>query len=356
MARQLTQEEIAAFHEDGVVCVRGALSQKEVDGLRDAVDAQVLNLGGSPTAYDFEAMAGQLWSQSNPVQAGPASLLEVDDLVSAILTDPEARPLLEKDESSEKGLFLYDSGGWREHAGIRKVAFDSVLPEMAATLLKSPTINFWQDTTFVKAPHTRQRTAFHQDIGFTQIDRAQAIVPWIPLDAANKANGVTRYVRGSHDWGETYAANMLVTQTPTPGSDSERCPDIEANEEAFDIISFDVEPGDVIFHHILTIHGSGGNTTDKMRRAISFRYCGEQVRYYERPGALPQAGLSDQLRDGDPLHSKDYPIVYPKPWPNLPLSEIYQLTNFRGSGELEGDANANPLRTNLQNLLRQSRP
>lgn len=58
----------------------------------------------------------------------------------------------------------------------------------------------------------------------------------------------------------------------------DKVPDIEANPQNYDIISFDVEPGDVIIHHVLTIHGARGNqSTDKMRRAISFRYCGDNV-------------------------------------------------------------------------------
>ena len=335
MARELTENEISNFQRDGVVCLRGAITDGEVEALRRSVNAQINELGVSSTGYDFEALADQLWSQTGVIDAGDTDLIEIEGLVAEILSDPDARPLLEQDNSNRKGMFLYESGGWRKHYGIRKVAFDSALPELAARLLDASAIHFWQDTTFVKAPHTRQRTAFHQDIGFTQIDAAQAIVPWIPLDPANLENGVTQYVRGSHKWGEEYAANMLVTQTPLPGSELEKCPDIEARVEEFDIISFDVEPGDVIFHHILTLHGSGGNTTDKMRRAVSLRYCGDQVRYYARPGAIPIAGMRTHFKDGDLLHSVDFPLVHPKPWPNLPLAEIYQLSNIRGLSGFE---------------------
>jgi hypothetical protein len=36
-------------------------------------------------------------------------------------------------------------------------------------------------------------------------------------------------------------------------------PDIDTDPSAFDIVSFDVEPGDVIIHHANTVHGSRGN-------------------------------------------------------------------------------------------------
>lgn len=335
MFRELTTDEITTFNNDGVLCVRGALSQCEVEGLRRAVDTQISHLGTSNTGYDFEALAEQLWSHQNQLEVGEADLLAIEPLALAISNDPHARPLLEEGCADKKGMFLYESGGWRDHAGIRRVAFDSSLPSIAASLLGSSTINFWQDTTFVKAPYTKQKTAFHQDIGFTQIDVSHAVVPWIPLDPANLDNGVTEYVRGSHKWGQEYAANMLVTQTPMPGSDLEKCPDIEGHRNAYDIVSFEVEPGDVIFHHILTIHGAGGNMSDRPRRAISFRYCGDQVRYYDRPGAIPQDGQQQPLKNGDLLHSTDYPLVYPKPWPDLPLAGLYELSRIRGLGGLE---------------------
>jgi transposase len=145
----------------------------------------------------------------------------------------------------------------------------------------------------------------------------------IPLDPANLENGVMQYVRGSHLWGQTYAPNVFVSQTPFASSPEVRCPDIEGRASEFDITSFDVEPGDVIIHDVRTVHGAGGNPSDLWRRAVSFRYCGDRVRYFDRPGSIPQVGVSHQLRDGDRLLARDYPIVWPKPWPGLRLSELF---------------------------------
>lgn len=92
----------------------------------------------------------------------------------------------------------------------------------------------------------------------------------------------------------------------------------------FDIVHFDVEPGDVIIHHVKTVHGAGGNSSDVWRRAVSFRYCGEKVRYFDRPGSIPQVGVSHRLKNGDRLFAKDYPLVWPKPWPELQLAPLFQ--------------------------------
>lgn len=308
---RVSEEERTAFAEDGVVCLHNVLEADEVEKLRAAVASQMARLGTSATGYDFEALARAAWDPQGRVDAGAATRFDMGELKRLLASDPEARPLLEAESSAGPGLFFYDAAGWREDARIRDVAFFSSLPEIAAELLEAGQIQFWEDTTFVKAPHTRQKTAFHQDLAYFQISGEQCLIAWIPLDPAGLWNGVTQYVRGSHRWGEVYAPNIFLSQTTFPGAEGPRCPNIEADPGAFDIVSFDVQPGDVILHHVLTVHGAGGNPSDSWRRAVSFRYCGERVRYRDRNGAIPQTGLTEQIEDGLSLPASVYPVVWP---------------------------------------------
>ncbi len=321
--RMVSDAERAAFDQDGVVCLRNVLTDGEVDHLRQAVTGQMSRLGHSTTGYDFEALARQVWDEGETVETGCANRFDMQAMKTQVRSDTAARPLLEEDPVSGTGPFFYDVAAWQHDRGVRRVAFDSALPEIAASLLDAHYLNFWEDTTFVKAPHTRQKTAFHQDLAYLQIEGDQCVIVWIPLDAASLGNGVTQYVRGSHKWNSVFAPNVFVSQTPIGSSPERRCPDIEAAPGAYDIISFDVEPGDVIVHHVLTVHGAGGNTSDTWRRAMSFRYCGDRVRYLDRPGAIPQVGMSHRLQDGDRLFSADYPLVWPKPWPGFRLAEAF---------------------------------
>ncbi|WP_430401949.1 phytanoyl-CoA dioxygenase family protein [Hyphomonas sp.] len=318
-----TSAQQAAFSRDGVVCLRKVLAPREIDHLRQAVARQTDGLRASPTGYDFEALSRQVWDADRPIDTGAADRFDMDRMKALVRSDVEARPLREEDPSDEMGLFFYDVAAWRHDRGVREVAFDSALPEIVSTLLDARYLNFWEDTTFVKAPHTRQKTAFHQDLAYFQIEGEQCVIVWIPLDPAGLENGVTQYVRGSHLWGQTFAPNVFVSQTPISTSTEIRCPDIEAAPELYDIVSFDVEPGDVIIHDVRTVHGAGGNRSDTWRRAMSFRYCGDRIRYRDRPGAIPQAGVAHDLRDGDRLFSADYPVVWPKPWPGFRLAEAF---------------------------------
>ena len=64
-------------------------------------------------------------------------------------------------------------------------------------------------------------------------------------------------------------------------------------------------------HHSNLIHGSGPNyRDDRTRRAVSFRYAGDRVRYLHHRSAPPQPHHLHSLRDGDPLDSDQFPVVW----------------------------------------------
>ena len=319
----LKDEDIETYKRDGVVCLRGVLDAEEIDGLRNAVNKQIEHFDDSETAYDFESIGQQVFESEGAIDAGTSSRFDLVALKEIIDADPNARPLREEGIGDEGGMFFYEVGGWKAHREIRDAALDSKLPEVFAGLMDASHVHFWEDTTFIKLPRTAQITPFHQDLSYFQTRGEKCGIAWIPLDPAGLHNGVTKYVRGSHLWGKKYAPSVFVSQTTTRHSPYDRLPDIEADEDKYDTISFDVEPGDVIVHHVLTVHGAGGNPSHQPRRAISFRYCGDDVRFFNRPGAIPQVYTSHSLRDGDRLFSSDYPVVWPRPWPGLSLADVY---------------------------------
>lgn len=306
----LTESDLKTFKNDGVVCLRGVLSEKDLLDLKDGVRAQMKGQLNNYTSYDLEQLSQQAFQGEN-IQAGDAERFDLELLEFVLKTDPDARPIRDKVEHEGRGKFFYDAAGWRFHEGIKRVALGSVLPNICTALLETKYTNFWEDTTFVKAPMTGQRTVFHQDWSYFQIEGDKCCIAWVPLDSVSEDNGRMEYIRGSHKWKRYYAPNVLIAQSVDPMSPYEKLPDIEANRDNYDIISFDVEPTDVIIHHVLTLHGAGGNKTkDKFRRAISFRYTGDDIRYFDKPGAVEQPHVENSLDNGERLISSDYPLVY----------------------------------------------
>jgi ectoine hydroxylase-related dioxygenase (phytanoyl-CoA dioxygenase family) len=324
----LSESDIENYERDGFLHLKNIIKPEEIDALRQAVMAQVKNVGNTRTGYDFESIANQVWGGEDMVETHAADRFEVEYYKAMIQSDKNARPMRDtktQEDDGENGMFFYDAGGWRAYKGIREAALDSALPQVCAKLMDSEYINFWDDTTFVKTPNTTQRTAFHQDYTYFQITGKKCCIAWIPLDETTKENSTMQYVRGSHKWGKSFAPNVFISQTTIFDAEDQKLPDIEGNSDDFDIVTVDAKPGDVIIHNVMTVHGSSGNLShDKGRRAISFRYCGDDVRYFDRPGALEQPNIAVNLPDGAPLYSKDYPLVWPRPYPSAKLAPFFE--------------------------------
>lgn len=313
----LKGEDLKRYQEDGVVCLRGVITPEEITALRSGVAKQMLGQHGRYSSYDFEDIQKQVWSEKDSIEVEGADRFDIELLELIMKTDPDARPIRDEVEGEDNGRFFYDAAGWRFYDEIKTVATESALPAIATQLMDTSYTNFWEDTTFVKTPSTGQRTTFHQDWSYFQIDGEKCCIVWVALDPVNRENGAMEYIRGSHNWGKTYAPNVLIAQSIDPTSPYEKTPDIEGNRDDYDIVSFDVELGDVIIHHVMTVHGSGGNkSASKPRRAISFRYCGDDIRYFDKPGAIEQPYIEHPLNNGDRLTTDDYPLV----WGTLPKS------------------------------------
>ena len=77
--------------------------------------------------------------------------------------------------------------------------------------------------------------------------------------------------------------------------DGEKMPDVEANRADYDIMGFDVEPGDALFFSSWIIHGSPGNAGDHRRVALSTRWLGDDAVWYPHAGCDPIVSDDDTI-------------------------------------------------------------
>jgi ectoine hydroxylase-related dioxygenase (phytanoyl-CoA dioxygenase family) len=313
---------IEAFQADGVVCMRGVLSHAVVGDLAQALDEVSGRIHESITGYDMTRLRREIFgSRTHVLDEGAAGQHDVASIADVMRASGRP-PLLDAAIPTGDGRFILDTSTWLRSAAIRRIALDSALPEIAARLLSATKVNFCDDQIFVKEPHTRERTALHQDLSYFHFAGDQGCVVWICADPADAAAGAPFYLRGSHHWGLRFAPNGFLSHTALPGSHGEDLSSLE-DDERYERVSFAVEPGDVVIHHFLTVHGAGGNRTDRSRRALSLRYAGETVRYQRRPGAPEQPYHRDTLHDGDPLDSWQFPVVWPRSHAETSLSQRY---------------------------------
>jgi ectoine hydroxylase-related dioxygenase (phytanoyl-CoA dioxygenase family) len=276
--KSLTEHDVETFWRDGVVCLRSVLPRDLLDSMAEPVDTALR----SGQSADLTAMA--------------TSLTATDD--TAVAGDDAAR-----------GRFVAGVDHWRHDPSLRAFAFDSPLPAIVASLLRSTEVFLYEDSVLVKEPHTSEPTVWHQDLGYFHVDGEQVCTTWCPLDPANAASGAMRFVRGSHRGGRLYRPNLFVTTTELDGTDGDTVPDIDGGD-GFDIVAFDLEPGDVTVHHARTLHAAGPNRSSRRRRAISVRYAGDDARVRLRPGA-PRKSHQAALTDGDRLGRDAHPRVWP---------------------------------------------
>jgi ectoine hydroxylase-related dioxygenase (phytanoyl-CoA dioxygenase family) len=213
--------------------------------------------------------------------------------------------------------FWTDYVTWPEVAEYRTVAFDSPLAAAAGRLMESETVRFFHEHVLVKEPGASERTPWHHDQPYYCIDGEQNVSLWVALDPVPASSGM-RFLAGSHRWGRSFVPRKFVDHTPYAEADEiaaagyELVPDIDAEIAAGEhrVMSWDVEPGDVIAFHYRTLHDAPGNNLATRRRAVSFRWIGDDATFATRPWQVSPPYEADGLTVGGPLDGDPrFPLV-----------------------------------------------
>ncbi len=219
------------------------------------------------------------------------------------------------DAEDGRGRFHGNLRIWESDPDFRGLCFESGLAQVAQQFFASQKINLLYDQLFVKEPGTVNRTRWHNDQPYWPVRGDQVLSIWFSPDPVTAETGALEFVRGSHRWGrwfqpEVFGSSQSDKVKPYEDNpDYEAMPDIEAARGDYDIVSWDLEPGDAYVFHGLTVHGAGGNQReDVRRRGYTVRYTGDDAVYDSRPGT--NEGLRDAAKqDGDPMDSDSYPRV-----------------------------------------------
>ena len=239
----------------------------------------------------------------------PQALAKVEAAVEWSFANPS--PGAVRFYPGEPARFLEDRG--RNHAGlVREIGLDSML----RALWGVDRLWYMGEQLFLKDGGASRRTPWHQDTSYLRMMGSQLVACWISLDALPKAHCL-EFVRGSHKGtlynGSAFAADddtaPLYKQSRLP-----RLPDIQAERERFEILSWDVTPGDILVFHLGALHGGADTARGMRRRTISLRFMGPDVVFDGRPrdevGA--QAGNDAALASvyAGLAHGDDFPKAH----------------------------------------------
>ena len=177
-------------------------------------------------------------------------------------------------ESSDPSTILFHAlGAWRIGPGFHDVLWNPRFLVAASQLLGNVPVRFWHDQLFWKPAKKGGVVAWHQDYSYwTRTKPINHLTCWCALDSSTKENGCLQYIPGSHKWG--------LLPKPVIAGELEGIKDFLSEEQKrkFDHPQFaEVKAGEAIFHHSLTLHGSGANTSTKPRRAFVINVFGDGV-------------------------------------------------------------------------------
>ena len=174
----------------------------------------------------------------------------------------------------------------------------------------SQRVRLFHDHVLVKEPATRQPTPWHQDQPYYNVDGRQACSLWMPVDPVDRESTL-EFVAGSHLGPWLMPRTFMDSEAKWfPEGSLEELPDVEGDRDAFEILAWELEPGDAVYFHMLTLHAAGGAT--RRRRALSVRFLGDDVTHAPRPWKTSPdfPGLADELPAGAPMEHPLFPVVW----------------------------------------------
>lgn len=257
--REITAEEIAAYENDGVVCLKNIIDPEWIEELLPV--AKRITVGKE----DFGLL---------PTYPGRYMARTVPEF--------------------------------------RRFVFESPIAEAAARVMQSKSARFFFDEFFAKAPHSDEATIWHTDrMGWPTVGNMVPSI-WIPLTPVAKQNSL-ECIAGSHTQDKRYWLFSPNARQMTRPDDRIPHPDGEAlrADPNNRFLQWDMEPGDMLIVHPWTLHYSHGNSADDWRIAVSVRVFGDDIRWKPRPDCLNIAGVSfDEMIEGQVPGGPLFPLVW----------------------------------------------
>ncbi|MBV7586220.1 phytanoyl-CoA dioxygenase family protein [Pseudomonas sp. PDM33] len=246
-----------AFLEDGAVLIKGFLDKEQLARCREAYDWSVENHG--PNAF---RMFDGTEQQSHVDNANPVAKTKLEELVSSL-----------------------------------------PFGQLFAELWGSQNVWYFAEEVFLKAGGHGSRTLWHQDTSYLPWAGNHWGNAWISFESVPKKNAL-EIIRGSHRGPRYDGTTFLDPSDPTQplhgGDTLPRLPDIEAqrreNPDAYDVLSFATEPGDIVVLHPGSLHGGAPvDETFPNRHTFVFRFFGDDATFRPLPSqsasGYPEQGI-----------------------------------------------------------------
>jgi len=233
---RLDADRLARYEADGYLSLPGILEPALVDSLRAAID--------------------RLWDESRR------------------LTEKTRHFDLAEGHSPERPRLRRLSSPTELDEAFFEIAFESVLGDIAADCVGGP-VKFYHSKVNFKLPAGGAEIGWHQDWPVFPHTNSKMVALSVPLNASRRGNGCLKTIPGSHRWGplshwdgDRYALNCNAALKP---------------EDVAGSTFNEAEPGDLLAHHGLSVHGSEANLSEEIRTTYIVQYVAADSFAYTAP-------------------------------------------------------------------------
>ena len=275
----ITVADVAAYRRDGAVCLRGIFDRDWLDLLAAGMERNI----AAPDKHGY---------------------------------------FLARDAQGH--IYFQDVANWQRIPEFERFIFDSPAVDIAGHMMGATKINIFYEAVFYRTAGTTTPTPWHQDVPYWPIDGKDVCSVWTPLDPV-PAECALEFVRGSHRWDKVFrrpsfyddgeAKHLYHTEAEDQGEETRRepTPDVAANRGAYDILTWELEPGDCISFSGMVFHGARGNQNEnRPLRALATRWAGDDSYYAEKPEGTDPMLTGHGLKHGEPFRGPMFPKVWPR--------------------------------------------
>lgn len=220
-------------------------------------------------------------------------------VVDAAISQREDKPACMDQRDAYDRMFTQYYNLWESSTDVRELTFHPRLAEIASGLLRVPALRVYCDQSFYKEPGSSE-TGAHQDYSLLSIDETQTLTAWIPLEDCTRDRGALAYVPGSHKLGRVTNLDLVMRRKSFAEMQSLASP-----------VFVELPAGSVVFHHVLTLHMSAPNSSDRTRKAVAITYFADGS---TRGTTWPHASVDRaRIAVGERIEGPATPLVWPAP-------------------------------------------
>ena len=180
-------------------------------------------------------------------------------------------------ENTKNNRFLSLEMMWIESLIIRRYVLSPRIAKISADLLSVKSVRLYHDNALSKEPGCG-RTPWHYDDHHFPLETNDVVTAWIPAQPVPVSMGPLSFAKPLSVFNLVKNINFNKNDT---SYDKKVAEVFKANHVVIDSEPF--EMGDVSFHHNLSFHTAGGNTTSQSRIVLANTYFADGARVVKEP-------------------------------------------------------------------------